>query len=95
MGAVLFSVGGIDQFEHGRVGLGGRHVPREAARGDAGLARGRSAARGLGDAVPAAAVSADSAHVDVIAGADDPDRSRLPRRPVAADRGDLDLLDCA
>ena len=71
MGAVLFSVGGIDQFEHGRVGLSGRR-----------------------DTVRAAAVPVRSAHVDVTAGADDPDRSRLLRRRVAAARRNLDLRDC-
>jgi hypothetical protein len=52
-------------------------------------------ARDRGDAMPTAVAPVDSAHVDVNAGTDDPDRSRLARGPVAADRGNLDLLDCA
>ncbi len=77
MGAILFSVDGIDQFEHVRAR---RSVRRDALRAD--VAR-------------AAAVSVGTARVDVSGGADDPDRLRLARRPVAAARADLDLLDCA
>jgi hypothetical protein len=73
MGAVLFSVEGIDRFARERVGR-----------------RGRSA---RGDAVWAAAELLGSGHVDVIGGADDPDRSQVPRHPVAPTRADLDLLD--
>ena len=59
---------------------------------------GRSAPSGCGgrrDAVRATAVPVGNVRVDVIGGADDPDRSRLTRRPVAPNRADLDLLDCA
>jgi hypothetical protein len=89
MGAVFLSIRGIELVEYRRVRLRDRHALLDAAGGDAGVARG------LGDAVPAASLPIGSPHVDVIIGSDDPDRSRLTPSPVAADRSDLDLLDCA
>jgi hypothetical protein len=89
MGVVLLSVGAIDLVQYRRAGQRDRNVRLEATRGGAGVARDR------GDAMPTAVAPVDSAQVDVIAGTDDPDGSRLARGPVAADRGNLDLLDCA
>jgi hypothetical protein len=82
-------VGTIDLVQRRRAGRRDRNVLLEAARRDAGMAGD------LRDAMPTAAAPVSSAHVDVIASTDDPDSSRLARGPVAADRGNLDLLDCA
>jgi len=77
MGVILFSVDGIDQFEHGRAR---RSVRRAAVRAAA---------------VRVVAVPVGTPRVDVTGDADDQDRLRLPQRPVATARADLDFLDCA
>jgi hypothetical protein len=56
---------------------------------------GRVGRRTPRNAVLVAAAPVGRAHVDVTAGADDPERSRLPRRRVASDRRNRDLRDCA
>src|SRR5215213_3476310 len=84
--AVLGAVRGVDLVVDGAVGVLDRDVLLDIASADAALAAGSD------DAMPAAAGSVGGADVEVITGADDPDRDRPPERAVASERGDLQLV---